>query len=60
LPWTQIKAADYRPAGDLAGILPMLVVSHDMRVARDKDFQYLREDIAEFDAQRKKNLILAQ
>jgi carboxyl-terminal processing protease len=57
LPWTQIKAADYRPAGDLAGILPMLVVSHDMRVARDKDFQYLREDIAEFDAQRKKNLI---
>jgi carboxyl-terminal processing protease len=57
LPWTQIKAADYRPAGDLAGILPMLIVSHDMRVARDKDFLYLREDIAEFDAQRKKNLI---
>lgn len=57
LPWTQIKAADYQPAGDLKAILPMLTVSHDMRVARDKDFKYLREDIAMFDAQRKKNLI---
>ncbi len=57
LPWMQIKTADYHPDGDLAPILPMLIVDHDMRVTHDKDFKSLREDIAEFDAQRKKNQI---
>jgi carboxyl-terminal processing protease len=57
LPWMQIKAANYRPDGDLQPILPMLIVDHDMRVTHDKDFKSLKEDIAEFDAQRKKNQI---
>lgn len=57
LPWSQIKAADYIPAGDLKGILPMLTTSHDIRVAHEKDYQYLRQDVAEFEAQRKKNQI---
>jgi carboxyl-terminal processing protease len=57
LPWTQIKAANYTPAGNLTGIVPMLKASHDKRVSQDKDFQYLREDIAEFNALRRKNLI---
>lgn len=57
LPWTQIKAADYMPTGDLTGIVPILVANHDVRINRDKDFRYLQEDIAKFNAQRKKNLI---
>ncbi len=57
LPWTQIKAADYAPSGDLTGVVPILIADHDARVNKDKDFQYLREDIAEFNTQRKKNLI---
>ena len=57
LPWGQIKAAKYTPAGDLTDLLPMLRARHDARVAQDKDFQYLREDIAEFNMQRKKNLL---
>jgi len=57
LPWTQIKAADYTPTGDLTGIVPMLAASHNVRISKDKDFQYLEEDIAEFNTQRKKNLI---
>jgi carboxyl-terminal processing protease len=57
LPWTQIKAADYTPAGDLTSVVPLLQVSHDSRVRKDKDFQYLSEDIAEASNQRKKNLI---
>ena len=57
LPWGQIKAAKYTPAGDLTDLLPMLQARHDARVAQDKDFQYLREDIAEFNMQRKKNLL---
>lgn len=57
LPWTQIKAADFTPAGDLSVIVPGLLARHDLRVSKDKDFQNLREDIAEFNQQRKKNLI---
>jgi len=57
LPWSQIKAADYKPAGDLTGILPVLNASHDKRVSHDKDFKFLLEDIAEFNTLRQKNLI---
>lgn len=57
LPWTQIKAADYTPEGNLTSIVPMLIASHDKRVSHDKDFKYLQEDIAEFNKLRQKNLI---
>ena len=57
LPWTQIKAADYMPAGNLTGILPKLIAEHNRRISHDKDFQYLNEDITEFNTLRKKNLI---
>jgi carboxyl-terminal processing protease len=57
LPWSQIPPAAYTPAGDLTGIVPKLIAIHDVRVSKDKDFQSLREDIAEFNTQRKKNLI---
>lgn len=57
LPWTQIKAADYTPVGELAGIVPRLIANHEVRISKDKDFQNLLADIAEFNTQRKKNLI---
>jgi carboxyl-terminal processing protease len=57
LPWTQIKPANYSPAGDLKGLLPTLLALHEARVKKDKDFQYLQEDIAESRLRRKKNLI---
>jgi carboxyl-terminal processing protease len=57
LPWTQIKAADYSPAGDLKGILPVLSALHEARVEKDKDFQYLQQDIAESTLRRAKNMV---
>ncbi len=57
LPWVQIKALDYAPAGDLKGVLPALVALHEARVRKDKAFQYLQEDIAESRLQRTKNLV---
>jgi carboxyl-terminal processing protease len=57
LPWTQIKATDFSPAGDLKGVLPILLTLHEARVKKDKSFQYLQEDIAELKLQREKNLI---
>lgn len=57
LPWLQIKAAAFKPEGHLTDVLPLLKIRHELRVAKDNDFQYLLEDIAEATDQRKKNLI---
>ena len=54
LPWTQIKAANYLPAGDMSRLLPLLEGRHTSRIAKDKDFQYLIEDLKELQAQRSK------
>jgi carboxyl-terminal processing protease len=57
LPWVQVKAADYAPLGELNGLLPALLSRHEARVKKDKDFQYLQEDVAEFKLLRKKNQV---
>lgn len=57
LPWMQIKPADFKPLGDLSGLLPQLASRHQARTAKDADFRYLLEDLAELQAQRKKNFI---
>jgi len=57
LPWTQIQPITYRPAGDLTELLPMLKVRHDARLAKNREFAFLREDIAEMQAKRKANVI---
>ena len=54
LPWGQIKSADYQRLGDLTDILPMLQIKHEQRVAKDLEFQFLKEDISEFVQQRSK------
>ena len=57
LPWTSIKPANYVPAGDLKELFAPLQKRHDVRIAKDKDFQYLNEDIAEMRKLRKENAI---
>lgn len=57
LPWSQIKSAEFTSAGDLKPIIPKLIASHNSRISKDKDFQYLQEDITEYKNQLDKNLI---
>jgi carboxyl-terminal processing protease len=57
LPWTQIKPARYKQAGNLKVELPKLQALHDKRVESDPDFQRLIEDVAELKAQRDKGVI---
>ena len=57
LPWSQVKAAEYFPTGDLQGLLPMIMPLHEARVKQDKEFQYLQEDLVEIKLERKKNLV---
>ncbi|TFW30996.1 carboxy terminal-processing peptidase [Massilia horti] len=57
LPWTTIKPANYVALGDLKELVGPLQKRHEARIAKDKDFQYLQEDIAEVIKLRKDNAI---
>ncbi|WP_426323543.1 carboxy terminal-processing peptidase [Pseudoduganella sp. R-43] len=57
LPYTQIKPAVYIPAGELKEIVPMLDKKHEARVAKDKDYQYLLDDISYVKKQRQDNVV---
>jgi carboxyl-terminal processing protease len=57
LPWTEIPPATYVRRGDVAASLTELQRRHALRIANNKDFQYLQEDVAENLAERDKLLI---
>jgi carboxyl-terminal processing protease len=57
LPWLRIAAADYDPVADLSDVLPVLQQRHDARIAKDKDYRFLQEDVAEISLRRQKNEI---
>lgn len=48
LPWEQVKAADFSPAGDLKPRIPALQSRHLARVKNDADFIALQQEIAEY------------
>jgi len=57
LPWVQIKPADYHAATDRHDILPLLQQRHDLRVAKDQDYQNLLDDLGELNQRRNKTSI---
>ena len=57
LPWVQISPADFAPSNALKNRLPQLQARHNARLKTDRDFQFLLEDIAEFDQLRRRNRI---
>ncbi|RZA34772.1 MAG: tail-specific protease [Lysobacteraceae bacterium] len=57
LPWVAIKPASYQAAGDLKELIGPLQKRHEARIAKDKEFQFLQEDIAEVLKIRKENSI---
>lgn len=57
LPWVAIKPAQYAPLGDLKELVAPLQKRHEARVAKDRDFKELLEDLAEARKLRKENAI---
>ncbi|UCV05978.1 carboxy terminal-processing peptidase [Dechloromonas denitrificans] len=57
LPWGQIAAVDYVSARAIGNELPALLARHESRIKDDKEFKYLRDDLAEINNLRKKNQI---
>ena len=57
LPWTRIAAVPHVRYGNFAPILPQLDSLHDARVAKDKEFQWWSQDVAEFRAEQAKKYL---
>ncbi|MDD2669321.1 carboxy terminal-processing peptidase [Zoogloea sp.] len=57
LPWIQIDAATFKPAGNLKDLVPALQSRHQARIGKDKEFQLLLEDVAEIRRLRETKLI---
>jgi len=57
LPYTVIKAADYRPLSRFASLLPLLTARHAARVKSEREYQWWAQDVAEFRAERAKKVI---
>lgn len=57
LPWDEIKSADYNKFSDITKYLPELEKKHLQRIATDKNFQNLIEDISIYKENKKKTSI---
>jgi carboxyl-terminal processing protease len=57
LPWTRIAAVPHVRYGNFAPMLPQLDALHDARVAKDKEFQWWSQDVAEFHAEQAKKYL---
>ena len=57
LPWSKIAPVEHVRYGNFAPLLPKLDALHDARVAGNKEFQWMLEDRAEFQAERDRKWI---
>ena len=57
LPWTRIAAVQHTRYGDFTTLLPKLDALHDVRVAKDKEFQWWSQDVSEFRAEQAKKYL---
>ncbi|MBT0587124.1 carboxy terminal-processing peptidase [Alteromonas oceanisediminis] len=57
LPWDSINRANYMTFSDGAQTLDILAAKHKKRVMQDPEFQYLYEDIAEYQKNKDKDFI---
>jgi carboxyl-terminal processing protease len=48
LPWTSIAPSKFSSRGDFHEMLPALSAKHDARVAKDREFQWWVQDLAEY------------
>ena len=52
LPWSSIKPAEFARSGDLHPLVPLLTAKHEARIAKDKEFGWWLNDLADYHKQR--------
>jgi carboxyl-terminal processing protease len=48
LPWDTIESAHFQKFADLSPIIPVLKEKHEKRIEKNREFQYILEDIKEY------------
>jgi len=54
LPWDQIKSSSYQKFSDIARFLPDIRRKHESRIKNNLEFQYILEDITEYNERKDK------
>lgn len=57
LPWTRIAAVPHTRYGNFTPLVGQLDALHDARIAKNKEFQWWSEDVAQFREQREKGYV---
>ena len=57
LPWDKIASANYEKLGNFASVLPKLQAAHDARIAKDPEFAYVMQDIADYKEEKDKKSV---
>ncbi len=57
LPWDSIAKASYHKVADESALITMLKKDHKQRVAKDLEFNFIRQDIAKYKADKDDNTI---
>ncbi|MFQ2193242.1 carboxy terminal-processing peptidase [Aeromonas jandaei] len=57
LPWDKIASAKYDKLGNFASLLPKLKSAHDARIAKDPEFAYVMQDIADYKEEKDKKSV---
>jgi len=57
LPWSSIEPSRYRTYSDFAAVIPELDARHQTRTKKDREFQYLVEDINDYRAARDDTMV---
>lgn len=59
LPWDSVSVARYNVLFDIKAILPELTKQHETRIKTDPEFNYLEEDIAEYNVKKDKQYVVS-
>lgn len=54
LPYSEVKPASFERSGDLSVLTPLLAARHESRIAKDQEFKWWFEDLAEYQKQRER------
>ncbi|MCC6560378.1 MAG: carboxy terminal-processing peptidase [Xanthomonadales bacterium] len=54
LPYSEVQPAEFRRSGDLSALTPLLATRHEARVAKEPEFKWWFDDLAEYARQRER------